>query len=229
MLTYNQCKEFRNIDSPTGRVYDVPGGPYPSVTTVLGATKNAPWLDKWRAKVGEEEAKRILEAASTRGTLVHQYLENLYTENNAPSWNDARNFIASSNLNNEPSHIIKMTKELMKHLLANNYKSLAQEFVVWDDDLKIAGRCDSLGYWNGKLTLVDFKTATKPKTTQLIRDYYLQATAYCKAHNRLFTEQIDRFVILIANEQGTSQIFSGKPANYIPSLRYRVRQYYSNE
>ena len=40
MLTYNQCKDFRNIDQPSGRVYDVPTGLYPSVTTVLKATTN---------------------------------------------------------------------------------------------------------------------------------------------------------------------------------------------
>lgn len=64
MLTYNQCKDFRNIDQPSGRVYDVPAGLFPSVTTVLKATANMSGIDAWRAKVGEEEADRILEAAS---------------------------------------------------------------------------------------------------------------------------------------------------------------------
>lgn len=226
MLTYNQCKDFQNIDKPTGRVYNVPAGLYPSVTTVLKATANTNGIDAWRNKVGEEEANRILEAASSRGTILHKYLEDFFIEYSKPTIDDARHFIKSSGLESELPFIQQMVKSMLKQLLLHKYESIAQEFVVWDDELKFAGRCDNLGYWMGKLTLVDFKTARKEKPLAYVKDYFLQATAYCKAHNRMFPEQISRFVILIANEQGGFQSFSGTPNHYIPDLRYRVRKFY---
>ncbi len=227
MLTYNQCKDFKNIDSPLGRVYDTPSGLYPSVTTVLKKTANNPGIDAWRLKVGEEEADRILQEASSRGTILHSYLERFYLEYTEPNIEDARFFINNSGMSEEPIFIQIMIKNIMKYLLANNYKSIAQEFVVWDTDLKLAGRCDNLGYLNGVLTLVDFKSARKHKPLSYVKDYFLQATAYCKAHNRMFEEQIRRFVILIANEEGGFQTFAGSPSSYIPELRYRVKKYYN--
>lgn len=226
MLTYTQCKDYQNIDHPTGRVYDTPVGLYPSVTTVLKATANMSGIDAWRNRIGEEEANKILEAASSRGTILHKYLEDFFIEYSKPTIDDARYFIKNSKLENEPLFIQQMVKSIMKQLLAHHYESIAQEFVVWDDDLKLAGRCDNLGYWLGKLTLVDFKSARKEKPLAYVKDYFLQATAYCKAHNRMFPEQISRFVILIANEQGGFQLFTGTPQHYIPDLRYRVKKYY---
>jgi hypothetical protein len=43
-------------DEQTGkRVYEVDKYRLPSVTTILGATKNQDFLKKWKAKVGEQE------------------------------------------------------------------------------------------------------------------------------------------------------------------------------
>lgn len=229
MLTYTQCKDFRNIDKDTGRVYDTPEGFLPSVTTVLKATADMSGIEAWKNKVGHDEAARILEAASHRGTILHKYLEDYFTEYSNPSIEDARYFIKHSGLESEPKFIQQMVKSLMKHMLEHRYSSVAQEFVVWDTDLGLAGRCDNLGYWGGRLTLVDFKTARKPKPLAYVKDYFLQATAYCKAHNSMFEEQITRFVILIANEQGGSQLFTGTPKQYIPELRYRVRKFYEQK
>jgi ATP-dependent exoDNAse (exonuclease V) beta subunit len=229
MLTYNKCKEFKNIDKLSGRVYEVPVGTYPSVTTVLSQTKNTQWIDMWRERVGEEAANKILEEASERGTKVHGYIEELYKKYSCPNKSDASTYLQQLNIDTEPNHIKSMTLRLASILADNNYNSIAQEFVVWDDELKIAGRCDSIGYWNGSLAIVDFKTARKKKPIEHIRDYYLQATAYCKAHNRLFTDKVKNFVIVIVNEEGTSQIFTGNHAHYIPDLRYRVKKYYSSK
>lgn len=226
MLTYEICKAFKNIDLETGRVYEVPNHRFPSVTTVLKHTADMSRIDNWRASVGEEEADRILHEASFRGTKLHSYLEIFYEQYSQPTIEQAREFIASSGLLSEPEHIIGMVKRMIQILVANRYRSLAQEFVVWSEELKLAGRCDSIGYFNDGFTLVDFKTARKEKPLAYIRDYFLQATAYCVAHNSLFEQQVNRFVIIIVNEKGTHQIFSGTPRQYLPELKYRVNKFY---
>ena len=43
------------IEDQGTRLYDVNGSRLPSVTTVLGRTKNTEFLTKWKAKVGEAE------------------------------------------------------------------------------------------------------------------------------------------------------------------------------
>ncbi len=229
MLTYNQCKKVKNIDKPSGRVYDTLDGIFPSITTVLGATANKAWLQRWIDSVGEEEANRIKEAAAERGTILHNYLEHLYEEYENPTKEQARYFIKTSGLNTEKPFIKKMTVELMKHLLANNFRSVSQEFVVWDNELKIAGRCDGVGYLNDKLVIIDYKTSRKKKYTSQIKDYYLQATFYCTAHNKMFSDKVSSFVILMAVEDGTSQVFTGNPSHYLPELKYRINKYYASK
>jgi hypothetical protein len=63
-------------DPDTGkRVYEINNYRLPSVTTILGATKNQEFLKKWKAKVGEAEADRIKNVSSARGTCMHKFLE----------------------------------------------------------------------------------------------------------------------------------------------------------
>ena len=57
---------------------DIHGQRLPSVTTVLGQTQSKDKessLQRWRDKVGHEEARRITQEAAARGTAMHLYLE----------------------------------------------------------------------------------------------------------------------------------------------------------
>lgn len=225
MLSYEECKKVVNIDKSSGRVYDTPIGQFPSVTTVLGQTANKEWLKQWIERVGEEEAERIKNAAAERGTILHNYFETFYEQYPSPSIEDARHFIKTSGLENEKPFIQKMVKNLLKHLLANNFRSIAQEFAVWDRELEIAGRCDGLGYWNDQLIVIDYKTSRARKSRANIKDYLLQATAYCRAHNQMFENQVKAFVILIAVEDGTTQLFTGLYKNYEQELIARVNSF----
>ena len=58
------------------RKYEVAGYRLPSVTTILGRTKDDTYLKKWIADKGEKEAERIKNASAVRGTSMHKYLEN---------------------------------------------------------------------------------------------------------------------------------------------------------
>ena len=52
----------------------------PSVTTVLGQTKDMSGLAKWRKRVGEAEADRISNLSMSRGTIMHRLIELYKTE-----------------------------------------------------------------------------------------------------------------------------------------------------
>ena len=69
---YKYTYDMKVETLPEGRTYYTPDGNYPSITTILGKTSNQIWLQKWREKVGEEEAARISKEATDRGTLIHE-------------------------------------------------------------------------------------------------------------------------------------------------------------
>ena len=47
------------IEEHGSRLYDVNGARLPSVTTILGKTKDQQFIKDWKAKVGEAEAERM--------------------------------------------------------------------------------------------------------------------------------------------------------------------------
>ena len=63
------------------RVYVTPNGNvYPSITSIL-ALQEKPGLDEWKAKVGQEEATKIMKESAALGTKVHDLCERyLYNE-----------------------------------------------------------------------------------------------------------------------------------------------------
>ena len=71
---YTYIRGTRSTDQGT-RTYDLEGQKLPSVTTILGQTKDQAFLDRWRAKVGHEEAERIKNLSSKRGTSMHKFIE----------------------------------------------------------------------------------------------------------------------------------------------------------
>ena len=81
-IKHNEKYKYINgkqiTDHETGtRVYEINNYRLPSVTTILGATKNQQFLKDWKAKVGEKEAERIKNHSSRRGTSMHKFIESL--------------------------------------------------------------------------------------------------------------------------------------------------------
>ena len=72
---YSYATGTRYMDHGQRR-YDVAGYRLPSVTTILGRTKDDTFLKDWIKKKGKAEAERIKVASATRGTSMHKYLEN---------------------------------------------------------------------------------------------------------------------------------------------------------
>ena len=62
MIKYNQKYTYTQgtqITDQGTRNYDIAGQRLPSVTTILGKTKDQKFLRDWKAKVGEKTAERV--------------------------------------------------------------------------------------------------------------------------------------------------------------------------
>ena len=80
-----------------------------------------------------------------------------------------------------------------------------QEQVLWNKKYGYAGRCDMVGIWKGKPSIIDFKTSKKTKYIKQIKDYFIQCCAYAVAHNQMFGTGIKNIVILAFDILGARQ------------------------
>ena len=73
MATSESLQQTETINGK--RYYLIGDHIYPSVTTILGSMTDSSGLDKWRQRVGEEEADRVSKFSANRGTIMHQMIE----------------------------------------------------------------------------------------------------------------------------------------------------------
>ena len=205
---YKYTYDMRVDTLSTGRTYFTPDGDYPSITTVLGKTANNPWLQAWKDRVGEEEAARISKEATDRGTLVHEYAEKYFNGEDI-----------FSDLVQETSDVIQMSKDLVKIAETGVEEIWGQEQILWSNKLKYAGRCDMVGIWKGKPSIIDFKTSKKTKYIRQIKDYFIQCCAYAVAHNEMFGTGIRDVVILITVDGKDPQCFETSADPFLSDLK----------
>lgn len=191
---------YSDLQSQTGedgfRYYTTPNGVrMPSITSVLSGYKQHV-IDEWVARVGEEEAEKIKHAAGWRGTLVHEALE------------DYMNGI-------DPKDIIHLNNPLILHGFNQIKASLDQhltkvygmEVPLYSDLLNTAGRVDLVCEYDGKLTILDFKTSLKSKMKEWIDSYFMQAAFYGLAWGERTGNMPEQIVIVMANDKGHPQVF----------------------
>ena len=182
---YNYIDGKQITDPDTGkRVYEISSYRLPSVTTILGATKNTDFLKKWKAKVGEEQAERIKNVSSARGTSMHKFLESYVTG------------IGYDDLTELGCQARPMAEKIMEIGLAPVEEYYGSEVTLHYPGL-YAGQTDLVCNHNGMETVVDFKQANRPKKKEWIEDYYLQIAAYAMAHDYVYGSQIKQGVIMV--------------------------------
>ena len=182
---YNYLTGKQITDHETGtRVYEVVGTKLPSVTTILGATKDQEFLKKWKAKVGEAKAEEIKNLSSRRGTAMHKYLE-CYIE--SKGYED----LTDIGVQAKP-----MAQKIIDIGLAPVDEYYGSEVTLYYPGL-YAGSTDLVCSHNSMDTIIDFKQANRPKNKDWIDDYYLQIAAYCMAHDYVYGSQIQQGIIMV--------------------------------
>jgi len=172
------------IEDHGTRLYDVNGTRLPSVTTILGATKDQQFLKDWKAKVGEAEAERIKNVSSSRGTAMHKFLEHYIT---GTGYDDLTELGQKAKT---------MAKKIIDVGLTPVEEWYGSEVTLYYPGL-YAGSTDLVCLHDGKETVVDFKQSNRPKREEWIDDYKMQIAAYAMAHDYVHQSNIEQGVIMV--------------------------------
>ena len=189
----------------------------PSVTTILGETKDKSGLEKWKKRVGEAEAKRISELSMNRGTIMHRLIE-LYkaTEGEASERLNKLKTISKddeevnqfANEENGALYLEEAWKFFYKFWFnSSDYFDRVNEVLEAETFLWTikgggwAGTVDNVSKMiDGTIKIIDYKNSRKPKREDWVQDYYLQASAYFIAYWDMTGIKAEGAEIWIANE-----------------------------
>lgn len=205
-ITYNE-----------GRYYVIDeGGPIqylPSVTTIIGESKDDAWIQEWYDRIGEDKAKAITKFSANRGTVMHMYCEFYFTDYYLPvakkerlvntlkltyDWAIAEGFTEAE---------IIVGRNLFYNFYNNGYFDLVDSIVMLEQRLYsllgggYSGRVDKI-YRNkkGQIVIADYKSSKAPKQDEWIDGYKMQIAAYYVAYWEMFKEKPSHGEIWISNE-----------------------------
>ena len=207
-----ELTEMNAVTTDSGRKYKTPEGVnLPSITTVLSILSRES-IAKWRARVGAAEANRISHRASTRGTSVHEIIEKYV--NNDPNFKDGYTpDIIASFLDVKPILDERLTKVY------------AQEAPLYSNHLGVAGRVDCVGIFDGKPSIIDYKTSMKPKRKDWIKNYFMQESAYAIMWEERTGQPITQLVTIISVDGNDPQVFIEHRDNWVRPLRETIEKY----
>jgi len=193
------------------RVYVVDGNNYPSISTICSFRKRKS-IAEWRARVGEQEATKISTRAASAGTSLHSIVED-YLNNNLDLDKYKDKFL--------PLLLFKQAKSMLNRI--NNIHF--QEAPLYSHEFGIAGRVDCIAEFDGKLSVIDFKTSAKEKKESWIESYFVQETGYAKMYEERSGIKVDQIVTLITCQNGFTQVFIKDPNDYVPLLKDYIAEY----
>jgi genome maintenance exonuclease 1 len=188
-LGYNDLKTINE----GGRKYLTPNGNYPSITTILGKL-SVQAIKAWRERVGHEEANKISRIAAGRGTAVHALCE-LYVNNHPEYAKDVM-----PNILNDFNRI----KNILDTRIGIVY---GQELPLYSDHLGVAGRVDCVAEFDGKLSIIDYKTSKKTKKYEWCHSYFMQECFYAIAWEERTGIPITQLVTIISVDDAEPQVF----------------------
>ena len=180
---YNYVRVSRTTEHGS-RTYDVHGTKLPSVTTILDKTKDKSFLDRWRARVGDEEAERIKNHSSKRGTSMHKFIEKHIT---GAGYDD---------LTTIGQEARPMAQKIIDVGLTPISEYYGSEVTLHYPGL-FAGSTDLICMHNDMETIGDFKQSNRPKREEWVEDYYMQIAAYAMAHDYVHGSKIRQGVIMM--------------------------------
>ncbi len=196
------------IDSASGRTYETPTGQkYPSVTSVVGI-HSAQAIQEWRQRVGPEEANMISSRAAKRGTAIHSLCEDYLKTGTA-------------NPNIFDKEVFNSIRPYLDRI--DNIHCL--ETQLYSHHLQVAGTVDCIAEFDGKLTIIDFKTSNKVKQRDWIHSYFMQTSAYAVMFEELTGLPVARLLIIMGVDDHEPLLFHEKRNDWIFKFRELREEY----
>lgn len=199
-------------DTAEGRKYFVDDKKkYPSITTVLSILSRD-GIAAWRRRVGDEEADRISRIATTRGSAVHQIVED-YLDNKD-----------DYNKGYFPD-VLESFYQIKPILDSRMGAIMAQEQPLYSNHLRVAGRVDCVAEFDGQLSIIDFKTSKKRKTRSRCYNYFMQEAAYAIMWEERTSIPITQLVTVMSVDNDNPIVFVEHRDEWTEKLRETIQQY----
>ena len=91
----------------------------------------------------------------------------------------------------------QLCKSIIDNIFPNIDKFIASEATI-HEDCNYAGRLDLLAEIDGELTVIDYKSSFRKKSSYQIDEHFQQLAAYASAHDKMFNTKIEKAMIFIA-------------------------------
>jgi genome maintenance exonuclease 1 len=187
------------------RYYLLPDGitKLKSVTTILSEKLDKTALLEWRKRVGEEEANRISAQSTRRGNSIHKIAE--------------RYVLNEENIYQNEMPVNVESFQPIKSALDDHVDNiLGVELPLCSKALGCAGRTDLVAEYDGKVSIIDFKTSKKLKKEEWIENYFLQSTVYSMMFERIYSISVPQIVIVITvDDELEAQKFVMERSQYV--------------
>ena len=171
------------IEKDEGHFYQTPSGvTYPSITTILQKTQTEEKkqsLQNWREQ--EIASEYITQEAGIIGSETHKLIENYL---NGEEIMENFRLLSEAHFNNLLPFVNKI----------NEIRGI--ELRLYSDKMKLAGTSDCIAEYDGKLSIIDYKTKRSNQREEWLTDHFIQATSYGVMFEELTGIKVDQIVIL---------------------------------
>jgi genome maintenance exonuclease 1 len=206
-------KQAKLIEKDNAHYYQTPmGESYPSITTILHktmSTEKKESLQNWKDK--EIAADYITQEAATVGTETHKLIENYINEIRQT---DEVRLLSVAHFNNLIPFLQKIEDV---H---------GTELRLYSNAMKLAGTSDCIAEYDGKLSIIDYKTKRSNQKEEWMTDHFIQGTAYSQMFKELTGIEVKQVVILVSSEKNSRMEFVKNTEDYKDLLTQRLNQYY---
>lgn len=191
--------------------YDTPDGKFVSITTILAA--NVPSeIISWRKAMGDSVADYIMRKAAARGKTVHSIIER-YLSNHPPYPMQTYGLL--------PWGIFR----IMRPALDNISDVRGIEIPIYSRNLRVAGTADTIADYDGVPSIIDYKTTTKLRNSNSIRNHLLQCAFYGICWEELTREKLEQIVIIMGAEDGNMAVFKEKLSDHVQKVKKLIQDY----
>ena len=123
------------------------------------------------------------------GNLMHEYLDCYVTDKKIDDQDSENSRIA-----------LKLSEVIINNIFPKIDSFISTEATVHNNH-EYAGTLDLLAMVDGKLTIIDYKSSYRPKSSLQIDEHFQQLAAYALAHDNMHNTKIEQAMIFVVYKE----------------------------